>query len=828
MDRSDSIVLCIEDATKTFPGVKALDCVSFDVKAGEVHGLVGENGAGKSTLMGLASGALVADAGRIAINGTGIRGNPKQARELGLAIVRQEPSLMPDLTVAENIFLGLPLSKRPDISDLVGWADELLAKWDKRDSIHAVDLVAALNPEKRFIVEIAKALAAEPKVLILDEPTEHLLSEDVERLFARVREVAATGTAVVYISHRIREVRRIAQRITVLRDGSCQGTFDVANVDEKRVIELIVGGALSHEYPPKKIADEPSPPVLEVAHLSGKGFRDVSIALRRGEIVGLAGIDANGQREFMRSLAGLSPPSEGTITLNGKRIGLGGPDKASASGIGYLPGDRHREGILAELNVKQNFVIRSISRDTNFGFINGPAEAKRAVEAVGAFSIKTPSIETLASSLSGGNQQKLILASVLGANPPVLLVDEPTQGVDVGARAEIYRILRRIAGEETAILLVSSDAAEIAGLCDRVAVFSRGEVAEVLEGPAVTENNITTAVLTSAAVRHQGRRKVGAFWQWAAGNSAPIVLVGVAVVLLGAYASLVNEHYLTARNIGGMLALVATLALVSYGQQIIMMIGEIDLSVGPLMGLCVVAGSFFLNTNDGFGSFVLGYVLIFAVAFIVGVINFLLVDKISIHPMIATLATYMGVQAISLVLRSSPSGLIDTKLMKVIGTRIGFVPVTLIVAVIIGIALEYALLRTTLGIAIRGFGSRPEAARVVGVPPRLLRFWAYVGCALFAGLASIPMLAQVGVGDAKAGLNYTLASIAAVVIGGGSLAGGRGSFVGALLGALLLNQVSVVSTFLQLSDAWNFYLQGAMVLIGVALYSRSRQMAVAV
>jgi ribose transport system ATP-binding protein len=217
----------------------------------------------------------------------------------------------------------------------------------------------------------------------------------------------------------------------------------------------------------------------------------------------------------------------------------------------------------------------------------------------------------------------------------------------------------------------------------------------------------------------------------------------------------------------------------------------------------------------------------FAAAFAVGVVNFLLVEKISIHPMIATLATFMGVQAISLVMRPSPSGLIGTKLMKVIGIKIGFVPVTLIVVAVIGAILEYILFRTTLGISIRGLGSKPEAARVVGIRPVRLRFWAYVTCALFAALAAVPMLAQVGVGDAKAGINYTLASIAAVVIGGGCLAGGRGSFIGALLGALLLNQVNVVSTFLQLSDAWNFYLQGAMVLIGVALYSRSRQMAVA-
>ncbi|MEO8669222.1 MAG: ATP-binding cassette domain-containing protein, partial [Bauldia sp.] len=639
--------------------------------------------------------------------------------------------------------------------------------------------------------------------------------------------VAAAGTAVVYISHRIREVRRIAQRITVLRDGMGQGTFDIAAVDEKRIVELIVGGALNHDYPAKSADLGDRPVVLDIARLSGKGFRNVSLQLRRGEIVGLAGIDANGQREFLRALAGLGGIGEGSVAINGRRVRLRGPASAAANRIGYLPGDRHREGILAELSVKDNFAIRSISRDTAFGFISGASEAERAGRAVTTFAVKTPTLETPMSSLSGGNQQKLILASVLAAEPVVLLVDEPTQGVDVGARSEIYRILRQIAADGTAIVIVSSDAAELVGLCDRVAIFSRGEVAEILSGDAVTENGVTTTILTCASERKEARRDIGAFWRWAAGNSAPIVLVGLAVVLLGAYASMVNEYYLTARNLGGVLGLVATLALVAYGQQVIMLIGEIDLSVGPLMGLCVVIGSYFLGSKAGAGSFVVGLILIFLAAFAVGVVNFLLVDKISIHPMIATLATFMGVQAISLVLRPSPSGLIDTKLMKVIGTKIGFVPITLIVAVVIGVVLEYVLFRTTLGISIRGLGSKPEAARVVGIPPRLLRFWAYVACALFAAIAAIPMLAQVGVGDAKAGLNYTLASIAAVVIGGGSLAGGRGSFIGALLGALLLNQVNVVSTFLQLSDAWNFYLQGAMVLVGVALYSRSRQMVVA-
>jgi ribose transport system ATP-binding protein len=818
-----TIVLKMEGVTKTFPGVKALNCVSFDVKAGEVHGLVGENGAGKSTLMGVASGVLIPDEGTITIDGERVSGDPRKARELGLAIVRQEPSLMPDLSVAENLFLGVPSGKRPPISEIADWAARLLAPWNEMGALRPTDLVSSLDPEQRFIVEIAKALGAEPRVLILDEPTEHLTAEDVERLFERVRQTAAGGKAVVYISHRIREVRRISQRVTVLRDGMQEGTFEASTLNERQIVELIVGGALDHEYPPKGNGLGEGSSVLETSQLSGDGFQNVSICVRQGEILGLAGIEANGQREFLRALAGLGL-SEGHVAIEGQSADLRSPDRAFCNGVGYLPGDRHRDGMFAQLSVKENFAIRSLESDIRYGVVQTPSEALRAERAVKTFAVKTPSIETPIGSLSGGNQQKLILASVLAATPTLLLVDEPTQGVDVGARAEIYRILRQNAADGTAIIVVSSDSAEIAGLCDRVAIFSRGEIAAQLADREITENAITTSVLTSTSVRTRFRREIGAFWRWAAGNTAPLVLVGLAILALGAYASMVSEFYLTARNLGGILALVSTLAFVAYGQQIVMLLGDIDLSVGPVMGLCVVICSYF---TAGPSSIAVGISLMFAAAIIVGVVNFILVDRLALHPMIGTLATYMGVQAVSLVLRPSPSGLIDGRMMKFIATKITFVPVTLIIAAVIGIGLEFVLYRTTMGISLRGVGSRVEVARSVGLRPRFTRFCCYVSCSAFAAMAAIPLLSQVGVGDAKAGLNYTLASIAAVVIGGGSLSGGRGSFIGALLGGVLINQVNIVSTFLQLSDAWSFYLQGGMILLGVALYSRSRQMAMA-
>jgi ribose transport system ATP-binding protein len=818
-------LLQIDGVTKTFPGVRALDNVTFSVLAGEVHGLVGENGAGKSTLMAVASGALVPESGRVVINGVETKGDTEQARRLGLAIVRQEPALMPDLTVAENLYLGVPAEQRPSLMSTSDWAQQLLRQWSENVAIDANERVLSLTPEQRFIVEIVKALSAKPKVLVLDEPTEHLLAEDVDRLFERIRGVTASGCSVVYISHRIREVQKIANRITVLRDGQGQGTYDAAGLSEQQIVELIVGGALDREFP-AKAGNGSTGVVLDVVSLRGAGFTDVSVRVRKGEIVGLAGIDGNGQREFMGALAGLIR-SRGTVAVNGRQASLQDSQAAAASGIRLLPGDRHREGIFGELSVRENFSIRSLPFDSVKGWISQRREARRAQEAVAGFAVKTPSVETPIRSLSGGNQQKLVIASVLASHPKVLLVDEPTQGVDIGARMEIYKVLREAAAAGTAVIVVSSDALEVAGLCDRVLIFSRGHIVKELRDGAVSENNITSAVLTATTERERGTASIPAFWKWASGDWAPLVMLAFAVCGLGLYAAHVNEAYLSARNVSGMLALVATLAIVSYGQQALMLVGGIDLSVGPLMGLMVVIQSFFLNDGSALSHQLTGWAIACLVAVAVGLVNWVLICPFRLHPMVATLATYMALQAVSLILRPVPGGIIADSLVDTISAQIGFVPVVAIVAAVLAIALEFALFRTRMGLVFRGVGSRLEAARMAGVRTQLTLLAAYVGCSLFAAVAAVPMMAQAGSGDPSAGINYTLASIAAVVIGGASLFGGRGSFVGSLLGALLIIQVNVVTSFLDIGDSWQSYLLGGMILVSVALYSKSREMAVA-
>jgi ribose transport system ATP-binding protein len=821
---SAKTLLKISGVSKSFPGVYALRDVTFDVIAGEVHGLVGENGAGKSTLMGVASGALVPNSGTVVINGIGTSGDPQAARELGLAIVRQEPALMPDLTVAENLYLGVSASRRPPMSEVHAWALASLQKWNRDITISPSDRVDTLVPESRFIVEIVKALANEPAVLVLDEPTEHLTAEDVERLFAQIHTVTARGACVIYISHRIREVQRIAHRLTVLRDGESQGTYDAKALSEDRIVELIVGTSLDREFPRKTARFGAE--VLKVQGYSGPGFSNINLSVRAGEILGLAGISDNGQHEFMRALAGLLP-STGQVSLQGVPARIQSGHAALSHGIAYLPGDRHREGIFADLSVRENFSIRSIGQGAVGPLVIPAQEARRAADAVAGFAIKTPSVDTPIRSLSGGNQQKVVLSSVLASGPKLLLVDEPSQGVDVGARMEIYRQLREAADQGVAIIALSTDAAEVAGLSDRVAIFSRGQVVETLEGRKVSEAEILSSVLKSTSVREKVHGSASAFWRWAAGQVGPLVLVSLAILLMGGVAAWHNPAYLTTQNINGMMTLIATAALVAYGQQLLMLVGGIDLSVGPLLGLQMVVASFWLVADGGTGQTAQGYALLLLVAVVLGLLNWILVEPVRLHPMVATLATYMGVQAVALLYRPTTDGPIDDQVMEQLGHQFGFVPSAFLAAVALGFLLEFVLLRSRLGYALRGLGSREESARVAGVVPSRMRLLAYVGCSVLTMLAALTLIPQVGIGDPRAGIGFTLTSIAAVVIGGASLFGGRGSFIGSLLGAIFITQVNTVTNFLGLDQAWQSYLLGGMIVAAVAIFSKSRQLAAA-
>jgi ribose transport system ATP-binding protein len=503
-------LLRVSHAWKRFGGVIAVKDVSFEAVAGEVHALLGENGAGKSTLVGIASGAIAPDAGTIEIGDETVSEvTPLLARRLGLAIVHQHPALLPDLTVAENmrIALGNRIPSRPRAA----------RRW-MLDQIERVGAVVEINARvedlsvaDRHLVEIAKALAAEPRVLILDEPTAPLGADRVARLFDKIRAAAARGTAVVYITHRLAEVRQVADRVTVMRDGEVVcGSALVESITDDEILRFIVGRTLSTVFPRKAGTPPSVTDGLAVERLSGESFSEVSLQVVPGEIVGLAGIAGHGQSDFLRALAGLVH-AVGEARLGAQRLRLGHVHAARAAGVTYLSSDRQQEGLLMMFSVRENAALSALRRFARFGVLQSRAETAAVEQEREQLAIKAPSIEAEVSALSGGNQQKVALARSLLAHPKLMLADEPTQGVDAGARVEIYRILRETANAGIPVLVVSSDTLELQGLCDRVLVFSRGHIIKELSGADVTEENMTQAIITATTHRRDlasaGRRR---------------------------------------------------------------------------------------------------------------------------------------------------------------------------------------------------------------------------------------------------------------------------------------------------------------------------------
>ncbi|TXN32648.1 ATP-binding cassette domain-containing protein [Lacisediminihabitans profunda] len=817
------VLLRLTDIVKSFPGVRALSDVTLEVRAGEVHALVGENGAGKSTLMAVASGALEPDAGTVEIGGTLLTAaSPDEARSLGLGIVRQDPALLLDLTVAENMAIGVGYTRAGGLRAAPAWAQSKLDPWEMGISARA--RVSELSVEQRFVVEIAKALALKPRVLLLDEPTEHLSIEEVQRLFRRVRELVKDSAAVVYISHRIPEVLQIADRITVLRDGQTRGTYFANEVTETDIIERVVGRALDTVFPPKgsvagTVREEER---LSVAGLTGHQFADVSFSVRAGEIVGLAGVQGNGQTELIRALAGIESAS-GSISIAGSSVRLSSNTAAARAGVVYVPSDRHAEGVFLPLTVGENVVMKKLRSVSRGGVISEKNITKIADEQIHSLGIKTPSSRTAVGSLSGGNQQKVVLARTMLSNPKVLLAEEPTQGVDAGARIDIYKILRSIADSGAAVVLLSSDGVELEGLCDRVLIMSRGSVIAELEGADVTEAEVTRTALTSTSVRKREPFKATTATRlhgWMRGDQSPAAVLGLLVAALAIVIGVSNPAYFSAFSLNNLLFIAAPLIFIGIAQQVVVMGSGFDLSVGPLMGFLVVTASFFII--DG-GNLVLGLAILVVAALAVGFVNGFLVTRFNLSPVVVTLAMALALQGTFLTLRNTPGGAVSTQLSAVVFTNVGFVPVATIVAVIIALLVEFALRRTRWGVELRAVGSRKDAAERLGINSKRAHLLSYILTSLLVVPASVLQFAQIGIGDGRPGLSFTLSSVTVVVLAGASIFGGRGSFIGVLAAALLVAQVLGVPAFLGLSGAWGYWLPGLITICAAVLYAQIRR-----
>jgi ribose transport system ATP-binding protein len=498
-DESAPLLLQMRGIRKAFPGVLALDDVSFELRRGEVHALLGENGAGKSTLMRILSGAAPRDAGEVLLDGRPAAiESPREAQARGISTIYQEFNLVPQLSAAQNIYLGREPTRGAGVIDrrrMVSGARSLLDSLGTR--IDPTLAVRSLGVAEQQMVEIAKALSLRARILIMDEPTAALTASEIDQLFAAIRRFTAEGGAVIYISHRLEELARVGHRATVLRDGRYIGTRTLpAPVPE--LVRMMANRDISEHYPAK--TRKRGAEILRVERVTrGDRLRDVSLTLHRGEVVGIAGLLGAGRTELARVIAGADVPDAGRILIDGAPVRVRNPRDAIRAGIGLVPEDRKQQGLVLSQTVASNLSLPQLPRLGRAGIVSRTRERNLAERWTRELRIKTPTIDTRVLTLSGGNQQKVVLGKWLAAGADVLIVDEPTRGIDVGAKMEIYVLLDRLAAGGAGILMVSSDLPEIMGMSDRIVVMHHGAVQAVFEAEDATQESVLHAALGLAS-----------------------------------------------------------------------------------------------------------------------------------------------------------------------------------------------------------------------------------------------------------------------------------------------------------------------------------------
>lgn len=499
MDKDKNVVLSLRGITKTFPGVKALDDINLDFYAGEVHSICGENGAGKSTLMKILSGVYSLEEGEIYINGEKVTiKNPLDALNKGQSIIFQEFNLVDALSIAENIFLGRLSNKNGtwiDWKELNSKAHELMLRVGY--DIDPTTLIKDLSVAEKQMVEIAKALSYNSRVIIMDEPSATLTANEVEKLIKIVNDLRNDGVTVIYISHKLEEVMEISDRVSIMRDGKIISTYDIKDVNTNIIVEDMVGRTVDQEYPKRDvIPGEDAPVALEVRNLKRDGvFEDISFQLRKGEILGFAGLVGSGRTEIARALFGADKLDSGEIFINGKAVKINSPGAAIKNGIALLTEDRKMQGLHLNLSLSRNVTAANLKAVTKRGFLQRAHEKDVCSDYIKALAIKTPSTEQKTINLSGGNQQKVVLAKWMFANSDIIILDEPTRGIDVGAKMEIYHLMNDMIAQGKSIIMISSELPELLAMSDRVMVIYEGHHKGTLVGEDITAENVMQTIL---------------------------------------------------------------------------------------------------------------------------------------------------------------------------------------------------------------------------------------------------------------------------------------------------------------------------------------------
>jgi rhamnose transport system ATP-binding protein len=841
--RVGDAVLGLRGATKTFGGTVALRDVSLDVRAGEVLALLGENGAGKSTCVKLMTGFYRPDSGQVILDGRAIElRSPLEGLRLGISVVHQHPGLFNDLTVAENIFIGhMPITQLKRI-------DRARMHEQARLLLETVGLVcnpdqalSSLRVSEQQIVEIARALSARARVLILDEPTAALSRREVDNLFTVVNQLRARHVAMMFVSHRMDEVYQISDRVAVLRDGRHVTTEPVAAIPPERAIQLMVGRTLENMYPQRNFTSGEE--VLTVTGLGRDGaFQDVSLTVRAGEIVGLGGLVGSGRTEIARVLFGIDRPTQGSIRLGGDEVRFRGPSEAMKRGIAHVSEDRLGQSLVMDAGILFNATLPTIDQAAIAGLIRTEKELSLVRTQLERLRLRFRSFDQPIRMLSGGNQQKVVLVKWLATKPRLLILDEPTQGVDVQTKAEVHGLIADLAAQGLAILLISSKLPELIGMCDRIVVLRERQVrAELTRYEAIQERVLIAA--TSAANQTEKRsagtvhsdglgpasdrkfprlpssassRGAALFGHWFARREFGLVAAIAAVVISVAA---INPRVVSASNLVALSMDAALLMIVAAGQLLVVITRNIDLSVATVIGLAAYGSAHILQAHPDL-NILLALFLASGIGLACGLMNGLVVTLGKVPALVVTLGTlavFRGIDSIWTGGRQISADQVPQAWLDLTSARILGVPSVVLVVLGLMSVIGFVLHSLPIGRKLVAIGSNPDGAELIGIRVRQRVLGAFAAAGFLAGFDGGLWASRYATVDDRIATGFELTVIAAIVVGGVAVRGGAGTVLGVGLGALTLLVIRNGLILVRVDPLWLQGVYGLVILAAVTI-----------
>jgi ABC-type sugar transport system ATPase subunit/ribose/xylose/arabinose/galactoside ABC-type transport system permease subunit len=808
---------------KEFPGIIALDDVSIAIDKGEVHAFLGQNGAGKSTLVKVLTGVYQPEGGEILVDGKSVKlRDPREAEANGIVIVHQDQQLVAQFDVTHNVFLGNEIVKSAGILDIPAMRTAVKAALTRVGASFSPDTLARdLSVAQREQVAIAAALIRNPKILVLDEPTASLSDSEADLLFAIVRGLRDQGVTIIYISHYLDEVLDLVDRVTILRDGKRVATLPVGETSREAIVNMMVGRDINQLYPKEEVAI--GAPLLEVRNfVQGHMVRGVDLTVRRGEIFGIAGLMGAGRTELALSLIGALPRTAGTVTLDGKPSHPRNPRAAKREGFALIPEDRRHEGLITDMSVRDNLTLPNISRWAKFGILKLGQEKHAAQDLVGRLSIQPPNINHQTKNLSGGNQQKIVIGRWLTGNAEIFLFDEPTTGVDVGSKVEIYKQMVELTRRGAAIILISSDFEEIAGMCDRVAVMHKGGVNVVLERDGVdpatllywasgsTESRDAKAPAEALPQLPEATIPLGPgkLTRW--GTVAGMLFALLVVTALA-------PQFLSLGNVFDVLKQGSVLAFIALGLTVVLIAGGFDMSAGAISQLTTNLAAGALIAGMGTGA-----ALIFGglTGMAIGALNALLVLAFGMPPFVATLGTmfvamggtllYNGGQALTLSNQAT---------FFFIGQGyIGPVPFALVLLVVTTLALHLVLRKTRLGMRMYAVGQNLAASELRGIGQRRYALASFMIGGLVLGLSGVVLASySYGASALATGIDFLISALAAAFLGSTLSRAGDLNVIGTVVAALFLASLSNGLILIGVSSQALPGIQGMVLILAITL-----------